>query len=230
ISSNPISRYSVGILYPQGNQVNQDSDETVPIGENGEETIAESDEPVPRDEEPNGTTSAGIRNYEYDETADENLDEEIGLSAQYMPSSMGITFIVKGKTDVVRGSVSFATYRNATIHDCVIPFVPDNPESYSVPPELAHKMIYDKKLRVIRLISSVNAKEIRDILERGTIPENEFPVIRQIAYRFANLCRNGYVRVPHTAEFTLDFSQGNYIDDNKELDGTTAKVTALRTR
>src|SRR5690554_365992 len=107
ISSNPINRYSVGILYPQGNQVNQDNDETDLRGENNEDDITENMDLVLKDEETIGTTSKRNRHYEYDETADENLDEEISLSAQYMPSSMGISFIVKGNSDVVRGSVSF---------------------------------------------------------------------------------------------------------------------------
>ncbi|HBV96667.1 MAG: helicase [Peptococcaceae bacterium BICA1-7] len=231
ISSSPTSRYSVGILYPQGNHVNQDSDETVPIiSESGEESDIESVEDVPADEVVIETPTSDTRNYEFDETADENLDEEIGLSAQYMPSSMGITFIIRGNADTVRGTVSFSTYRNAKIPDCIIPFVPDDPESYSVPSELSHKIVYDKELMAIRLLSSTNAKEIREILERDTIPENEFFVVKKILYRFADFCRNGFVRVPHTAEFKLDFSQGDYIDGNREIDDTTAKVTALRTK
>lgn len=229
ISSSPTSRYSVGILYPQGNQVNQDSDETVPlISENGEEYETERDAPI--DEVEIEIPTSDSRNYEFDETADENLDEEIGLSAQYMPSSMGITFIIKGNANIVRGSVSFATYRNAKIPDCIIPFEPDDPGSYSVPSELSHKIVYDKELKAIRLLSSINAKEIREIIEKDTIPENEFFIVKQILYRFADFCRNGFVRVPHLAEFTLDFSQDDYIDNNKEIDGTTAKVTALRTK
>jgi hypothetical protein len=230
ISSNPISRYSVGILYPQGNQVNQDNDETVPLEENGVETIDELAEVNKKNEEMSEAKSAKNHNYEYDDTADENLDEEISLSSQYMPSSIGITFFVRGKADVVRGCVSFASYRKATISDCVIPFEPDNPESYFVPQELAHIMVYDKESRVIRLISSVNKKEVRDIFEGETIPENESFIMKQISYRFAEYIRNGYVRVPHNSEFTLDFSKRDYLDDNKNLDSTTAKVTALRTR
>ena len=33
ISSSPLSRYSVGILFPQGDKAEQDNDETVIIGE-----------------------------------------------------------------------------------------------------------------------------------------------------------------------------------------------------
>jgi len=231
ISSSPTSRYSVGILYPQGNHVNHDNDETGPIiSESSEESDIESSDDVPPDEVVVETPTLGPRNYEFDETADENLDEEIGLSAQYLPSSMGITFIIRGNVDTVRGSVSFATYRNARISDCIIPFVPDDPESYSVPSELSHKIVYDKELRAIRLLSSINAKEIRGIVERDTIPENEFFAVKKILYRFADFCRSGFVREPHTETFTLDFSQGDYIDSNREIDGTTAKVTALRTK
>ena len=230
ISSSPINRYSVGILYPQGNEINQDSDETIPKEENSEEGACEFAEFFTHNDELNETVSKAMRSYEYDETADENLDEEVSLSSQYMPSSMGITFIVRGKADSVHGSVDFATYRNAEVSDCIIPYVPDNSESYSIPPELTHKMVYDKEFKVIRLISSINAKEVRDIFERDTIPENESFLLKRIAYRFADFCRNGYVRVPHMVEFTLDFSQSDYIDNNRELDGTTAKITALRTR
>lgn len=231
ISSSPINRYSVGIIYPQGNKVNHDNDEIASISsENGMETDIEIIEYTPVDEDEIKMRSSGTRNYEFDETANENLDEEISLSSQYMPSSMGITFIVRGNTDTVRGNISFATYRKAEITDCIIPFIPDDPENYSVPSELSHKIVYDKKMRALRLLSSINTKEIRELVENDTIPENELKAIKLILYRFADLCRNGYVRVPHKAEFTLDFSQGDYVDNNKGIDSTTAKITALRTK
>lgn len=233
ISSSPTSRYSVGILYPRGNTVNQDNDETESLTSESEETEGievEDGEPAVSDEEQPETTSKGMRNYEYDETADENLDEEIGLSTQYMPSSMGITFIVKGNADKVRGNVSFATYMRAQIPDCVIPFTPGDPETYSIPPAFSHKMIYDKEQGVIRLLSKIDAKEIRQILEKDTVPEDEFAAIKLITYRFADFCRYGFIRVPHTADFTLDFSSEDYSDNNKAIDGTAAKMTALRTK
>ncbi|MBJ6360360.1 helicase [Paenibacillus sp. MAHUQ-46] len=229
ISSSPVSRYSVGILYPQGNRVNQDNDETVPMNESEEEVDDDNIESESLEEAKTEKRSMSSRHFEFDETADENLDEEIGLSAQYMPSSMGITFFVRGDTAIVRGNVSFATYRNAKPSDCIIPF-PNAPDGYSIPSELSHKMLYDKERGVIQLFSAISAKEIREIIERDTIPENEMSDIKQIVYRFADFCRNGHVRVPHSAEFVLDFTNSDYIDNNKEFDGTTAKVTALRTK
>lgn len=230
ISSTPTSRYSVGILFPQGNVVSQDNDETVPLEETGE--TAESVTVPETDPEPKGIFERKKqRTYETDETANENLDEEIGMSTQYMPSSMGITFLVKGDASTVRGRLTFGTYRNAKVADCVIPYFPSDPENYCVPPELAHLMAFDKEAGLLKLIAPINAQEIKSIFERDTIPENEFDILKKIAYRFADYCAIGYVRVPHEIpEFVLDFSAGDYSDsiENHNLDGTDAKLVALR--
>lgn len=230
ISSTPTSRYSVGILFPQGNEVSQDNDETVSIEETGAERTeipgedTRADDPVAIKKQ---------RTYEKDDTADENLDEEIGMSTQYMPSSMGITFLVKGNCNQVRGKLTFATYRNAKVPDCTIPYFPDDPENYTVPPELAHLITFDKECGVLRLVASITAKEVRSIFERDTIPEAEFQILQKIAYRFVDYCGMGYVRVPHEVpEFVLDFSNGDYADneENHNIDGTDAKLVALRRR
>jgi len=230
ISSSPTSRYSVGILFPQGNAINQDNDETVPTEETGLESADTSDD-VSRVNDPVATKKQ--RTYEVDETADENLDEEIGMSTQYMPSSMGITFLVKGNADLIRGSLSFATYRNAKVPDCAIPYLPDDPDNYAVPSELAHVIVYDKESKVLRLTASLTAKEVRSIFERDTIPESEAQILQKIAYRFVDYCSMGYVRIPHKIpEFVLDFTNGDYADneENHNLDGTDAKLVALRRR
>ena len=228
ISSTPTSRYSVGILFPQGNEVSQDNDETVSIEEIGAERIDIPGEAT-RADDPVATKKQ--RTYEKDDTADENLDEEIGMSTQYMPSSMGITFLVKGNCNQVHGKLTFATYRNAKVPDCTIPYFPDDPENYTVPPELAHLITFDKECGVLRLVASITAKEVRSIFERDTIPEAEFQILQKIAYRFVDYCGMGYVRVPHkVSEFVLDFSNGDYADneENHNLDGTDAKLVALR--
>jgi len=225
ISSSPTSRYSVGILYPQGNHVNQDNDETVPVTEDGDST---SEEDIPKevigdDDEP--VTTPRLEKFaEKDDTADENLDEEVGMSAQYMPSSMGITFIVKGKTDIVKGKVTFSTYRAAKTPDCILPFYPDNPDNYSVPPQLSNYLTYNKEEQVLRLISSIKVKDVSSV--KHDIPDN----LINAAYRFADFCKSGYVREPHEASFELNFSSGDYIDQNREIDGTSAKITALRAK
>ena len=105
ISTTPISRYSVGILFPTGNLANQDNDETVPIEESeSEESLAVALEDI-RHEDDEPTFEQKLHAYSTDETANENLDEEIGMSTQYMPASMGITFLVKGNPAVIHGRV-----------------------------------------------------------------------------------------------------------------------------
>ena len=94
ISSTPTSRYSVGILFPQGNAVNQDNDETVELEETGN-SAEDSGSFSGEDPGTDPVQQKKQRTYAFDETADENLDEEIEMATQYMPSSMGITFIVK---------------------------------------------------------------------------------------------------------------------------------------
>ncbi len=134
LSSSPVSRYSVGILFPQGNKIEHDNDETV--SEDDDEPLPFEDDVVIEAVDPKGVPKE--RALTHDETADENLDEEISMATQYKPSSMGITFFVKGNPDVVHCGVSFATYRHALIPDCVVPFIPNNADTYIVPPELAH--------------------------------------------------------------------------------------------
>ena len=229
ISSTPTSRYSLGILFPQGNEHGQDNDETLQKDEEGipeEEVIREY-----HDTANDPSQSQQQHTFEIDDTADENLDEEIGMATQYWPSSMGITFLVKGEATVVKGRLSFATYRGAGISDCAIPYTPDSPELYQVPTELAHIMEFDKNAMVLKLKSRVTPQEVRSIFERDTLPENEHRALENITYRFADYCRMGHVRVPHIIpEFILDFSVGDYLDDesNSDLDGTTAKIVALR--
>lgn len=235
ISSSPISRYSVGILFPQGNLVNQDNDETVPTNET-EETSSETSETEFLDDNlqtDKKTEKSRRRFYINDETADENLDEEIGMSAQYMPSSMGITFLVSGNCNIVRGKLSFATYRKALVSDCIIPYFPEDSEHYVVPDELSNIITYDKAHQILRLLVSIKTKDAKTIFEKDTIPENEYEILRKIVYRFADYCATGYVRVPHEIpEFELDFSGGDYINGeiNKGLDGTSAKIVALRSK
>ena len=229
ISSSPLSRYSVGILFPQGNRIEQDNDETVVVGEDMPEEHSEA-EPVTEQET---TEKRHDRILQYDETADESLDEEIGMATQYKPSSMGITFLVRGKADKVRCRVSFATYRNAILPDCMIPYDPNDPESYSVPSELAHVMSYDKDAKALRLVHKSDLKEIRELLERDTIPANEFPVLRNGLYRLNDFLNVGYVRVPHVIEdLMIDFGESDYADNEEtaSLDGTDAKLVALRTK
>ena len=198
ISSSPLSRYSVGILFPQGNKVEQDNDETVIIGEDQPEEHSEAQDTANVQKEITEKKPTSFA--EFDETANENLDEEIGMATQYKPSSMGLTFLANGKCDTIHCRVSFATYRNSLVSDCQLPYSPDYPDRYSVPSELSSIMSYDNKTKTFRLLRKTTPKEIRDIFERDTIPETEFVLLRNAVYRLNDFLATGYVRVPHTLD------------------------------
>lgn len=234
LSSSPLSRYSVGILFPQGERIEQDNDETVIIGEDIPEEHSEAemfDDQESTDREI--TENRRERNLVFDETADENLDEEIGMASQFKPSSMGVTFLINKKPEEVHCKVSFATYRSALLPDCIVPFEPEDIESFSIPADLAQIMAYDKEIRAFRLLRKTSIKEIYGLLERDIIPENIFSAVKNCLFRLNDFHNSGYVRVPHDLDdVVIRFGETDYADneENASLDGTNAKLVALRTK
>ena len=92
ISSSPKSRYSIGILYPKNNQINADNDDTTKA--ENDTALQNEEQEMPEIENDSSESLSAINSsagnedeFDYEE---ENLDEEIGLAAQNMPSSAGI--------------------------------------------------------------------------------------------------------------------------------------------
>lgn len=219
ISDSPNTRYSIGILYPRDNKMNVDNDDVSKVEANDEEVQLEETELEIGDDE-------FVKHNEAVYVADEdNLDEEIGLAAQNMPSSMGITFFVKGNCEKVNCELEFATYRKAMATDCRIPF---EIEGCTLPAEVSSLIYIDKQEGTLRLVSGgLTRKNVRIIEEKDCFDGDEYGII-SLMYKLSDQLSKGYVREPHKLEVSLDFSSGEYIDQNKELDGTNAKLTALR--
>lgn len=232
ISSSPITRYSTGILYPQGIKINLDNDEIEINEEEDNPKVEEVFFQGNEEEENHISFTTNLKKDEKEENVipDDNLDEIISLASQYMPSSMGISFIVKGNFEKIRGHVSFGTYRKAKPEDCLIPFEPENSDCFSLPPEIEQKMIFDEKNGVLRLKSSISHEDIKEMFANNALSEKDLLNLKNRAYRFIDFCNKGYVRIPHYAEFVLDFSSGDFVCDNTYLDGTFAKISALRRR
>ena len=74
---------------------------------------------------------------------EDNLDEEIGLASENMPSSMGLTFLISKDIQKLTCQVEFATYRRAKVSDCRIPFSPKNAEGYVVPAVIEDYVYFD---------------------------------------------------------------------------------------
>lgn len=222
ISNSPETHYSIGILFPRDNKMNADNDDLQSQDDNtSEELEADND---------SNTNDHGRRidiNKENDQPIEEeNLDEEIGLAAQNMPSSAGVTFFADGNTNNVNCHISFATYRKVTAEDCRIPFFPDNPDSYSVPDEVSSDLYFDNNEGCLKLKrGGFTRKEAKRLQEK--IDVDEYGLINAM-FRLSEQLLKGYLREPHEVDLSLDFSKSDYIDANKNLDNTVAKVTALR--
>lgn len=89
ITNSPDVRYSIGILFPKNNKLNADSNDSSRVEEESGEL---PEDPSDEDE---GTEGDGKEKPDPVAPAEEeNLDEEISLAAQNMPSSLGFTFLV----------------------------------------------------------------------------------------------------------------------------------------
>ena len=228
ISDKPYARYSIGILYPQDSQMQDGdkeektedddiSDETpeLEISENSDDDLTSVY--LPDDEE----SSASEENQD-------NLDNEVNLSAQNKPSSMGITFFVKGNTEKIRCRIKFATYKKADSDDCRLPLSDECVENMQIPQQIGQYAYVDKSEKTLRLKSGgLDRKTINELKEKDLLEFDEYRLIDKL-YKLAKQLHNGYVRDPHELEVDLKFNGRNYIDENTKLDGTALKVTSLR--
>lgn len=223
ISDAPNTRYSMGILYPQHTKINADNNDTERVEEKAEDVVFEENE----EEESVQEERSAKKVKEVYEADEDNLDEEIGLATQNMPSSMGITFFVQGTFDNVNVQLDFATYRKAIATDCRIPYG-EIPNDFELPVELNPYVYLDRQEKTLRLTTGgFNRQKVREINERDFLGGDQYELI-SLMYKLADQLSKGYVRIPHHCDVVLDFSSADYIDQNKEIDETTAKVSALR--
>ena len=171
ITNSPDVRYSIGILFPKNNKLNADSNDSSRVEEESGEL---PEDPSDEDE---GTEGDGKEKPDPVAPAEEeNLDEEISLAAQNMPSSLGFTFLVSSDPQLLKCEVIFATYRRATMPDCRIPFSPDCPEKYAVPPQLSSYVVYDNEEKCLKLRTGLNRKTVRDLHEQDFLDGDEYGI------------------------------------------------------
>lgn len=146
------------------------------------------------------------------------------MASQYKPSSMGITFTVKGNIEKIKCNVSYATYRKAKAEDCFVPYEVDDADTYSVPISLAHYMFYDNKKHAFGMKVKLEPNELRKLFEQDNLPEDQHSILKNIAYRLTNILNLGYVREPHKLEGVVDnFNDAGY----SEKSTTSMKLRLL---
>ena len=69
--------------------------------------------------------------------------------------------------------------------------------------------------------------DIRNLDEKEVFI-NDLDGLKNSLYKLSGQLRTGYIRIPHSVNIALDFTKEDYIDNNKDIDNTSAKVTALK--
>lgn len=228
ISVSPQTRYSIGVLFPKGKAIGADNDSESAIEENSDADIEGSDS-FDDAEDDDGSERRPEKEY-YDETdrpydSEENLDEEVALSAQNKPSSAGISFFVKGQCDITRCIIRFATYRRVKPEECATPFEPMSVENYEVPGLMRGKVFYDSENRMLRLSGKIDRHSVYAFRESLDTDEDN---LTDALYKLASQCTKGYKREPHESAVTIDFRDNNYVEADSEIDNSPLKVTAFR--
>ncbi|WP_405348787.1 helicase-related protein [Ruminobacter amylophilus] len=252
ISTNPLSRYTVGILYPQIDvpgddnfgafaaeelkEIHSDTEEHERFEPDLGKTTGDNHTSNKRD-----TQKAAYENNDApDNDADfenDSLDDEVSLAAQYRPSSMGLTFLVRGTADKVCCNVKMSTYRRAKACDCVVPCGAvkdrDQEQTYVVPCDFAEYITFDSKEGLYRLLNNVDREGIKKIRDFLKDPEKkkEYPKpFTKAAYRLCEYFSNGYVRIPVSFDnIVISFGESD-IAKSEIPDVKGAQLSAMRTK
>ncbi len=239
ISTSPDTRYSIGILFPRNDKLNADNDDPSRVEESYEDTDSDTEDDINGLNESENIPHYGIKSKIYNSDAgedkldeddkfdDKNLDEEISLTEQNMPSSCGLTFLSSTDLNRLTCKVEFATYKRALTSDCKIPFYPDDPQTYEVVAELSPYVYYDRSDNCLKVKEGFTRSKIwgiySDHFRNGENRELLDPV-----YKLADQLKSGFIRIPHSVDVLIDFNDKEYVDNNRGIDGVNVKITALK--
>jgi hypothetical protein len=222
ITDLPEVRYSVGILFPQKNLINADNNEVPAVTKGLEEDPEDSEQQT--DEAEDGNSKRKYLGNVAEDTDTGTLDEDIGLSLQNMPSSMGYTFFVNNNVKELTFEVSYASYRKAILEDCKLPFSPENPETYILPYQVVHFVEFCKESGCLVLKNRISRRDVNQILQSDEVYDK---YLIDCLFRLSNQLK-GYVREPHKAPVKIEFEQGRSYYEKRNLDGDNIKLVVLR--
>ena len=221
ISANPEKRYCLGILFPQGNMLKMEEDDSMNADSSSQEET--EDEEV----EANQQTDAFPERTGHQGRADmeDTMDENISMATKLLPSSMGITFISDKKLDELKLDVSFGVYRKALVSDCKIRIDESIAENFKIPEVFSSYFTYDKENKELSLVSSFEKKQIRYWYDSDQADDGLF---KPYAYKMLELLKTGYVREPKVYEPVVSFKKSNYYNPTECIEDSFVKICALR--
>ncbi|NFS28124.1 helicase [Clostridium botulinum] len=233
ISDSPLDRYSVGILFPQENLYGQDDSEKEKSTDNNDEDIDSEVEEEVEKKKKNMNKKANTPIFSADE---EEVQEEISMANQTLPSAMGLTFFAEGEVEELNIEVSCAKYRVSQFKECVVRTDKEiNIIKYSL-----GEYIYQED-GLVKLKKNLSRKNVFELVSGRDI-QTERPDIEEILYKLADLCSSeegrkhkGYARTPFLENKNIkiplkkEFNKVFINEDGKVNENTgVLKVTVLK--
>lgn len=231
ISDSPVERYSLGVLFPQNNKYNIDDEE--------KETKIEANEELLEEENENNTNSESIKKeYKLKEYSfsDEEVEEQISMANQALPSAMGMTFFAKGILEDLYVKVTCAKYRESKFSDCAVRI--ENKFDFT---QCGLSEYFYEENNLVKLKQNITKEKVFNIVSKNDFLNKERPDIVAVLYKLCDLCSNeksnkfGYVRVPFLVNKLVKISLKDefnkiFIDEegNENNEDGIVKITVLK--
>lgn len=217
----PTKRYSTGILYPVGTY-------------NSEKEGSEDKEPEDDNQEKKIVTEGNLKGEE--PIIDSNIDEALTLTNQLKPSSMGMTFFIKGNIDKVTLSYEYGMYRKAKRNEIRKKLTSNEVDEIRKIVSSKNFSIMENEIELITELTLDETKKLRE--EVGNLENWKLKKIlnKLIDYKYA------YKRIPFKNEdvnisFKSNKLYAEYCDDNirifvkrkfyKKIDKTSFTVVLI---
>ena len=197
ITDDPISRYSLGILFPREEINKQDIDSTLDI-ETNEDLREEQDDFLDNDENKEfDKNTVNNTNLRYN-NEDCEIDDKISMANELKPSSMGITFFAKGEVNEIAIRIKAAKYRKSILKDCCVKY---EGEDYFKDNELSNYIYRDEEY--LKLKEPLDYKTIKMYLNEEN-KSSEYKHFISVVYTLSRQCKEnnkkqrkeGFVREP----------------------------------
>lgn len=217
ISTSPINRYSIGILFPKESKMNKDNDET----EIETETSSDENSEVM---EKNGIQLNLARKHlseagQNDDNNDNPMDEQVCMASQNKPSSMGLSFLINENTSKIIVDISYGTYKKCDLEFAIYTVDAKRAGSFVLPETLKEYAAYDAETSVLHLTKMFEKSLIKPFKDTE-------PYVYSIMDKLLTIAETGYHRIPLEERITLDFGSLEYAEES--LKKFNLKMSALK--
>ncbi|CEQ11809.1 DNA helicase [[Clostridium] sordellii] len=194
ITDDPISRYSLGILFPKECKNEQDADSKFDI-ENNIDPKVELDVFI---KDINNNTDKNVRNNKANNQSfdDNEIDEKISMANELKPSSMGFTFFAKGDVNKLSIRIKGAKYRESILKDCSIKY---EGEDFFKEGDLSNYIYRDKEF--LKLKKALDYTVIKMYTDESN-ESSEYKYFLSVVHSLSRQCKSekqkkkGFVREP----------------------------------